>query len=75
MVLYPEAQQKAHDEIDAVVGTGRLPDFDDEVSLPYVSALCQEVQRWHPVAPLGKFILSPFIRTNCDALSRDSPPT
>lgn len=53
MVLYPEAQQKAQDEIDAVVGTGRLPDFDDEASLPYVSALCQEVQRWHPVAPLG----------------------
>ncbi|KAI9458895.1 cytochrome P450 [Lactarius psammicola] len=53
MVLYPEAQQKAQEEIDAVVGTGRLPDFDDEESLPYLSALCQEVQRWHPVAPLG----------------------
>ena len=75
MVLYPEAQQKAQDEIDAVVGTGRLPDFDDEASLPYVSALCQEVQRWHPVAPLGKFTLSTFIRTNCDALSRNSPQT
>src|ERR1700735_5839886 len=58
MVLYPEAQQKAQEEIDAVVGTGRLPDFDDEASLPYVSALCQEVQRWHPVAPLGKLMLS-----------------
>ncbi|KAH9174717.1 cytochrome P450 [Lactarius sanguifluus] len=53
MVLYPEAQQKAQEEIDAVVGTGRLPDFDDEASLPYLSALCQEVMRWHPVAPLG----------------------
>ena len=58
MVLYPEAQQKAQDEIDAVIGTGRLPDFDDEASLPYVSALCQEVQRWHPVAPLGKSMRS-----------------
>jgi hypothetical protein len=62
MVLYPEAQQKAQDEIDAVVGTGRLPDFDDEASLPYVSALCQEVQRWHPVAPLGKPKRSSFIK-------------
>jgi len=53
MVLYPEAQQKAHEEIDAVLGTDRLPDFGDEASLRYVSALCTEVQRWHPVAPLG----------------------
>ena len=61
MVLYPEAQQKAQEEIDAVVGTGRLPDFDDEASLPYVSALCEEVQRWHPAAPTGKLMLSSFI--------------
>ncbi|KAI0305228.1 cytochrome P450 [Multifurca ochricompacta] len=53
MVLYPEAQRKAQEEIDSVVGTERLPDFSDEPSLPYVSALCQEAQRWHPVAPLG----------------------
>ncbi len=61
MVLYPEAQQKAQEEIDAVVGTGRLPDFDDEASLPYVSALCQEVQRWHPVTPMGKVKFSSSI--------------
>ncbi|KAI0252962.1 cytochrome P450 [Lactifluus subvellereus] len=53
MVLYPEAQRKAQEEIDAVLGTERLPDFGDDGSLPYVSALCTEVQRWHPVAPLG----------------------
>ncbi|KAI0263094.1 cytochrome P450 [Gloeopeniophorella convolvens] len=53
MVLYPEAQRKAHAEIDAVLGADKLPDFDDEASLPYVTALCNEVQRWHPVAPLG----------------------
>jgi Cytochrome P450 len=61
MVLYPEAQQKAHEEIDAVLGTDRLPDFGDEASLPYVSALCTEVQRWHPVAPLGELDLSQLI--------------
>jgi cytochrome P450 len=61
MVLYPEAQQKAHEEIDAVLGADRLPDFGDEASLPYVSALCAEVQRWHPVTPLSEFDLSPLI--------------
>ncbi len=77
MVLYPEAQQKAQEEIDAVLGTGRLPDFDDEASLPYLSALCQEVLRWHPVAPLGKLMLSFFIEelTAMHFSFRDSPPT
>jgi cytochrome P450 len=53
MVLHPDAQQKAQKEIDSVVGVGRLPDFDDESSMPYVSALVNEVMRWHPVAPVG----------------------
>jgi hypothetical protein len=53
MVLHPDAQRRAQKEIDDVMGTGRLPDFDDEMSLPYVSALVNEVMRWHPVAPVG----------------------
>ena len=53
MVLHPDARRRAQAEIDDVVGTGRLPDFDDEKSLPYVSALVNEVMRWHPVAPVG----------------------
>jgi len=53
MVLHPDAQRRAQTEIDNVVGTGRLPDFGDEVSLPYVSALVNEVMRWHPVAPVA----------------------
>jgi len=53
MVLHPEAQSRAQREIDNVVGTGRLPNFGDEMSLPYVSALVEEVMRWHPVAPVG----------------------
>jgi cytochrome P450 len=40
-------------EIDNVVGVDRLPDFGDETSLPYVSALVKEVMRWHPVTPIG----------------------
>ncbi|KAG6886455.1 hypothetical protein C0992_003898 [Termitomyces sp. T32_za158] len=53
MVENVEAQQKAQDEIDAVIGTNRLPDFSDRPNLPYVEALFREVMRWHPVLPLG----------------------
>ena len=46
------AQKKAQAELDAVVGTSRLPDFSDRPSLPYLEALFREVLRWHPVLPL-----------------------
>jgi len=53
MVLHPDAQRKAQMEIDNVIGVDRLPDFGDETSLPYVSALVKEVMRWHPVTPIA----------------------
>lgn len=53
MVLHPEVQKKAREEIDRVVGRGRLPDYTDRDSLPYISAVTKEVLRWNPVAPLG----------------------
>ena len=53
MVLYPEVQKKAQAELDSVIGMGRLPGFEDRDRLPYVSALCKEVHRWHPAGPLG----------------------
>ncbi|KAF7357549.1 O-methylsterigmatocystin oxidoreductase [Mycena sanguinolenta] len=53
MALYPEVQKKAQTEIDTVIGTGRLPEFEDRLSLPYVEALYREVMRWRPVTPLG----------------------
>ncbi|KAJ7189269.1 cytochrome P450 [Mycena filopes] len=53
MLANPEAQRKAHLEIDALTGGSRLPDFNDEPSLPYVSAIVKETLRWRPVAPLG----------------------
>ncbi|KAI0699609.1 cytochrome P450 [Cerioporus squamosus] len=51
MALYPEAQQKAQEELDRVVGPSRLPDFSDRDSLPYVNALVKEVLRWHVGTP------------------------
>ncbi|KAJ7142241.1 cytochrome P450 [Mycena epipterygia] len=53
MLANPEAQRKAQMEINMVIGQGQLPDFNDEQSLPYVSALVKEVLRWKPVAPIG----------------------
>jgi len=46
MTLFPDAQAKAHKELDQVVGHGRLPDFDDEPKLPYIGALLKEVHRY-----------------------------
>ena len=53
MVLYPEVQKKAREEIDRVVGSKSLPSYADRPNLPYVEALLKEVLRWNPVAPLG----------------------
>ncbi|KZT37256.1 cytochrome P450 [Sistotremastrum suecicum HHB10207 ss-3] len=53
MVLHPEIQQRAREELDRVVGTDRLPNIDDAENLPYVNALIKEVLRFHPVAPLA----------------------
>ena len=53
MILAPETQQKAQEELDKVVSRDRLPELDDLDSLPYVNALCKEVLRWYPVTPFG----------------------
>jgi hypothetical protein len=54
MALYPEVQKKAQAEIDAVVGSSRLPDFHDRPSLPYINAVLKELSRWNLVLPLGR---------------------
>ena len=53
MSLYPEVLKKAHEELDRVVGSHRLPTFDDQDSLVYVNAVIKETLRWHPVTPLS----------------------
>jgi hypothetical protein len=53
MLMNPDAQDKAQEEIGRVIGTDRLPTFDDEPKLPFVSALSKEVFRWQQVAPFG----------------------
>lgn len=53
MVKYPKVQAKAQAELDAVLGKGNLPTFEDEESLPYLAAIVKESLRWEPVAPLA----------------------
>ncbi|KAF9552414.1 cytochrome P450 [Agrocybe pediades] len=52
MLCFPEAQKKGQEELDRVL-QGRLPTFEDEASLPYISAIVEEVTRWAVVTPVG----------------------
>ncbi|KAG8722199.1 hypothetical protein FRC09_006639 [Ceratobasidium sp. 395] len=45
MILFPKTQQLAQAEIDAVIGSERLPEMEDRPRLPYVERLVQEVLR------------------------------
>ncbi|KAI1147957.1 cytochrome P450 [Nemania diffusa] len=54
MVLHPEVQRSAQEEIDRVIGDHmRLPTIADREQMPYVAALTTEIFRWHPAAPMG----------------------
>ncbi|KAL6308030.1 cytochrome P450, partial [Sparassis latifolia] len=45
MLLFPDTQRKAREEIDHIVGSERLPDFSDRADLPYLECVLQEVSR------------------------------
>lgn len=45
MVKWPEYQRKAQKELDRVIGSERLPDFDDRENLPYIQAIVNEILR------------------------------
>ncbi|KAF5387467.1 hypothetical protein D9757_007780 [Collybiopsis confluens] len=53
MILYPDVQRKAQQEIFNVIGDSVLPSLSDKPFLPYVQSLVTEVYWWHPSMPLG----------------------
>jgi hypothetical protein len=53
MTKFQHVQLKAQEELDRVVGTDRLPTFEDRHNLPYIDALVKEVTRWWAVTPMG----------------------
>lgn len=55
MVLFPELQTRAQEELDKVTGGQRLPEMDDSKSMPYLNALILDVLRWNCVAPTGLY--------------------
>jgi hypothetical protein len=53
MIIWPDIQKKAQDELDSVIGRDRLPTFVDRPRLPFVDAVYKETMRWRPVTPVG----------------------
>lgn len=49
----PHFIPKAREELDRIVGPGRMPEFSDLPRLEYVRAVASETLRWRPVAVLG----------------------
>ncbi|KAJ7149461.1 cytochrome P450 [Mycena crocata] len=53
MVLNPNVQKKAQEELDLLLKGSRLPTVEDRSSAPYVNAVITETMRWHVALPLG----------------------
>ncbi|KAJ0423302.1 cytochrome P450 [Aspergillus carlsbadensis] len=53
MLLFPDVQRKAQEEIERVVGPDRLPVMDDLPNLQYIRACMKESLRWMPTTILG----------------------
>ena len=74
---HPEVLEKAYEEIDRVIKPGHLPDFGDEDSLPYISAIVKESARWKDTAPLceSKVILTSLVSLMiiCDSVTPFDP--
>ncbi|KAL6700185.1 cytochrome P450 [Trichoderma pleuroticola] len=53
LAMNPEAQKKAQEELDRVVGHSRLPTWEDSPNLPYIRALIKELHRFAPLFYVG----------------------
>jgi hypothetical protein len=54
MVLYPNVQEKIHDELDRVIGKEDLPRWQDVKNMPYLQAtICEVMRKSSPVPVTG----------------------
>uniref|UniRef100_A0AAU7NIQ6 Cytochrome p450 n=2 Tax=Pyraloidea TaxID=37573 RepID=A0AAU7NIQ6_MARVT len=53
LLVHPELQDRIHEEIDRVVGSGRLPNLDDRNKMPFTEACIREAMRVDTLVPLG----------------------
>ncbi|XP_065338913.1 methyl farnesoate epoxidase-like [Cloeon dipterum] len=51
-LIYQKMQSRVQNDIDAVVGRGRLPNLSDRTQLPYLEAIIMETQRLISIAPI-----------------------
>ncbi|KDN34192.1 hypothetical protein RSAG8_12728, partial [Rhizoctonia solani AG-8 WAC10335] len=51
MILFPDKQRKAQQELETVLGPGRIPGLKDRDSIPHIGALVMGVLRWHLFYP------------------------
>ncbi|KAH9476853.1 Cytochrome P450 monooxygenase 98 [Psilocybe cubensis] len=49
----PEVMKKAQEELDRVIKPGHLPEFEDQDSLHYITAIAMEALRWRAIVPIG----------------------
>ena len=55
MTLFPEEIRKAQEEIDRVVGSDRLPQWEDGKELPFVRTMIKETIQWRPANKFGMY--------------------
>ncbi|KAJ7578559.1 cytochrome P450 [Mycena floridula] len=53
LTAFPDAQQKAQEEMERVVGSHRIPQLSDFDELPYIQAIIKETHRFRPAAPVA----------------------
>lgn len=50
LAAQPEIQERAHAELDSIIGRGRLPLLSDQSNLPYTHAILREAIRFRPAS-------------------------
>ncbi|CAD5219930.1 unnamed protein product [Bursaphelenchus okinawaensis] len=53
LIHHPEVQRKAHAELEKVIGSDRTVTTADRPDLPYIQALCNEIQRLCNMVPMN----------------------
>jgi cytochrome P450 len=53
MLVFPDVQKRAQEELDRVIGAERMPITEDEPNLPYIRGCVKESLRWMPTTIMG----------------------